>query len=235
MQLQSQRRRRGLDLSRLDIGIPAFRVDEHRHHDRAGNKLVQQLQPLGPELCGKAGHAGDIAARPIHPLDEPKLDRIARRREHDRDRGRRRHGRKRRSGISHDHRDVAADQLGGERRQPVVIPARPAVFDPRVLPDDNAGLSKPPMEGRNHLGVAFRRSAIEESDHRQRRPLRVGDERPSRRAAEEHDELSPPHSGLPSTMRPHPRRCRVWLTNVATSKLPCDSCALSGLKCSRTS
>ena len=85
---------------------------------------------------------GDVAARPIEAGDETQPDRIVA-------------DWRRRSGIvavaalaasaagvaadRDDHGHLAADQIGRQRRQSIVLTLRPAVFDRHVLALDIAG------------------------------------------------------------------------------------------------
>ena len=91
-----------------------------------------------------------------------------------------------------DDRHLAADQVGGERAEPIVLTVRPAVFDSDVFAFDIAGFFQAALESdheRNPLGGG---RAAEKSDHRRRRLLRARRTRPRRRACESQDELAPP-------------------------------------------
>ena len=86
-------------------------------------------------------HAGDIAARPVEAGDEANSDRVGADREHDRNRrGGGFRGKRRSVARCDDHCHLAADQIGRQRWQPIVLILRPAVFDRDVLTFDIAGL-----------------------------------------------------------------------------------------------
>src|SRR5262249_21187248 len=92
-----------------------------------------------------------------------------------------------------DHGHVAADQIGGQRRQTLEIPLRPAVFDGDVATLDETRCTETLTEcGHNEVRVA-RRQTAEEADHGHRRLLRARRERQRRRAAEERDEMAAAH------------------------------------------
>ena len=77
-----------------------------------------------------------------------------------------------------------ASQLGSQTRHSVSLILRPAVFDRGVLAVDVTGLLEALEERREEGRITLRRLAVEESDHRHRRLLRAGNERPHGRAAE---------------------------------------------------
>src|SRR3984885_10963472 len=80
-----------------------------------------------------------------------------------------------------------------EDRQPVRMALGPAKLDGHVLPVDKAGFLQTLAERLGFLGIWG--STVKNPDHRQRRLLRAGGERPrGYRAAKERDELAPPHS-----------------------------------------
>ncbi len=93
-----------------------------------------------------------------------------------------------------DHRHLTAYQIGCEVGQSVVLVLRPAILDRHILALDVAGFTNAlPECGQKACAIGKRRNA-EETDHRRCRLL------PSRRqrprdccAAEQRDELAPPH------------------------------------------
>src|SRR5262249_47875775 len=99
----------------------------------------------------------------------------------------------RRRAVCHDHGHLAANQIGGQYRQSIVVTLGPAVFDDDVLVFDGAGLRQALAEGCDETRVFPGRRAIEEPDHRQRVLLRARRERPRGRAAEQRDELAALH------------------------------------------
>ena len=101
----------------------------------------------------------------------------------------------RRSGTNGgDDGHVAANEIGGEGRQALVPPLRPAILDRYVASDDNAGIAQTTMEvfepERGNVGC----SEVKEA-HDGHRLLPVCDDRPSDgRTAEQRDELASDHS-----------------------------------------
>jgi hypothetical protein len=87
------------------------------------------------------------------------------------------------------------DQVGGERRQSIILTIGEAVLDCNVLAFDIARLVQAPVKRGDGQCVA--RLAEQESDRRHRWLLRARRERPCSRAADKGDELAPPHE-LPS-------------------------------------
>src|SRR5262249_10845765 len=96
------------------------------------------------------------------------------------------------------HRDGTADQFGSERRQAVIVAVRPAVFDRHVPALDIAAFRQAAAKGRHGASRLRRRTAAHESDDRTWRLLPADAERPRRRAAEQRDELAPPHFFAPA-------------------------------------
>jgi len=86
------------------------------NHPGLGNQLGQQLQPLGHQLDEEESEAREVATRPGETGDQALLDRVAAG-EDDRDRRglafRRERGRG--AAACHDHVDLAADEVGGQR------------------------------------------------------------------------------------------------------------------------
>src|SRR5262249_40068946 len=89
------------------------------------------------------------------------------------------------------YRELAANQIGRQRGQSVILAFCPAILDRGVLPFDVASFLQPlAKRGRVRCKLVWRR-AVEEPDHRRRRLLRARRERPSdRRAADERDEVA---------------------------------------------
>ena len=198
--LSPSARAAGCSSLRLHLGVGIGRIDERADGRRRRDQAVQQLQPLRLQLHAQRGHAGEIAARPVQAGDQPERDRIGAGEEHDRN------GPGRGLGGEHaehlagdgDHRDLSADQVGRQRRQPVVLLLRPAIFDRDVAALDIAGFAQALAERVQPARVAAGGGAAQEADHRQRRlrarGQRPGNRRRGRRAAEQRDELAPLHS-----------------------------------------
>src|SRR5271169_2491454 len=99
-----------------------------------------------------------------------------------------------RGADSYDHRHTAADEIGCERRQTIILVLRITILDRDVTVLDIAGFLQA-LEDRNGdvPVVIISGLGAEESDHRRRRLLRPRHHRPRRRAPEPRDELSPFH------------------------------------------
>ena len=173
-----------------------IRIDQHRNAGDFRQRLAQQGKPLQVERKGEHGHAAQIASRPMEARDQAEADRVAVEKEDDRGgRGCRLGGHHRRLAAGCDDGDLALDELGGERRQSIVAAARPAIDDGEVAAFDKSRLLEAEPERVEVRRERFGRSAAEKSDHRHRRLLRARRERPSRRAADEHDEAAALHVG----------------------------------------
>ena len=86
------------------------------------------------------------------------------------------------------------NEFGRQNRQPVVVALRPAKGDHDILPLDESRCTETLPEGCHDARGISGRTAAEKPDHRHRRLLRARCERPHRRAAEQRDELTSPHS-----------------------------------------
>src|SRR5579864_4875656 len=118
---------------------------------------------------------------------------------------------------------MTADQVGHQRRQLVVMPAfEPMVFDGNVLAFDKAGFAQAFAERGDKTRVGIGRPGPQKRDHRQRRLLRMRDERPlyrcRRRATEKGDDLAPPHS-ITSSARPSKESGKVRPSVFAVLRL----------------
>ena len=97
--------------------------------------------------------------------------------------------------LGHDHVDLAADQVSGQRWQSVVADLGPAVFDRDVLALEVAGFAQSLAERSEHplsAGVV-RRCEGEDADHWHRLLLRAGQTGIRRRAGENRHEVAAPH------------------------------------------
>jgi len=92
------------------------------------------------------------------------------------------------------HVHTAANQIGCQRRQLIVVVLRPAELDRHVLAFDEGG----PVQTATELGHEMRgplgRLTVEEPDYRHRRLLRARRERPRCRTAKKGDESAALHS-----------------------------------------
>ena len=95
-----------------------------------------------------------------------------------------------------DYRHLTAHQLGRQRRQLIVLPFGPAVFDRDVVPLDITGFRQALAEYRRLRHERPGRTRSKKSDDRHRRLLRARRERPGSRctAAEQDDEFAPSYT-----------------------------------------
>src|SRR5712691_7325510 len=94
-----------------------------------------------------------------------------------------------------DHGYLTLKQISRERRQSIRLSVRTSIFDPHVPAFDVASLIQAFAERDHHRSPRARRLTVQESDDRHCWLLRARRKRPhSRRAAEQRDELAPPHS-----------------------------------------
>ena len=126
-------------------------------------------------------------------------DRISTEAKRDRDRRGRSFGCKRgRIPSRSDNCNATADEVGHERRQAIVLAAEPVVLDDHVLALNVAGFAEAFSERGRMSSGAIERPTADEAYHRHRRLLCARRERPrSGRAAEDCDELPPPHGTDP--------------------------------------
>ena len=182
-------------LSKRTVGI-----DEHGKARGSRQQLVQEPEPLCRELHIHGADTGDVAARPVEAGDETSLDRVAAGAEDDRNCRGRGFGRECRWHAARcgDDGHPAADQIGRQFRQSIVLTLCPAVFDRDVLAFDVAGFAQPFAECRHEV--------VRSAQANPRRDIRSpaspaaarAPQRPRRRgAAEQRDELAPPHMCSP--------------------------------------
>jgi hypothetical protein len=89
---------------------------------------------------------------------------------------------------------VAADEIGCERRQSIILIFRPAVFDRHILALDIASFLQALEKGNGVvLVVIISGSGAEIANYRQCRLLRPRHDWPRRRAPEPRDECPPFH------------------------------------------
>jgi hypothetical protein len=149
-------------------------------HPSTRNQLGQQLKPLGRQLFECKVDPREVTAWPGEAGDQPVRDRVGPTPEDDRDRrGRTFRGKRRRRVARHDQIDLAADEVGGQCRQLIVMALRPAVFDRQILSLDVAGFAQS-LADRGQKNCSSP-AGTEDADHRHRLLLRARSERPSRR------------------------------------------------------
>src|SRR5262249_12630269 len=110
--------------------------------------------------------ACQVAARSIQARNETKLDRIISCQEHDRNGfGHLLGGKGRRNATGcGNNRERMGDEIGGKRRQAIVMTFRPTIFDGYVSSFDIAWLIEPLTECGHLVRSAVGRCAVEEAD-----------------------------------------------------------------------
>jgi hypothetical protein len=87
---------------------------------------------------------------------------------------------------------LAANRIGDERRQPLVLLIGKLILDADIAALKQTGLVQAAPERTDEVPGASGVSASQEPDHRQRLLLLGGHDRPRCRAAQKCNELSPP-------------------------------------------
>src|SRR5262245_58083217 len=115
-------------------------------------KRPSRFPPISTEA-----DTGDVAARLVEAGDETSLDRIEAAAEDDRNGRGRGFGREcRRYEVWRDDDGYpAADQIGRQFRQPIIVIVRPEVFDGHVLALDIASFAEPFSECCGKIGAPF--------------------------------------------------------------------------------
>ena len=120
----------------------------------------------------------------------------------------------RRQATERNHSDLTPNQIGGQRRQSIVIAFRPAKFE-LARSGRRCSRLRAALREAHAIGTRPDRAlrSPEVTDHGHLRLLRARGERPSRRTAEQADEMSPVHGPIiaefasEGAFRPRPR-CR---------------------------
>jgi hypothetical protein len=86
--------------------------------------------------------------------------------------------------AAQNHRDLSAHEFACEFRQSIHLTLRPAIFDAYIAMLDVTSLTQALAERGDEMSECPGRSAVEESDHRDRRLLGPRRERPRGRSAE---------------------------------------------------
>src|SRR5262245_4098642 len=140
--------------------------------------------------------AGDVAARSRQTLDDACANRISRSREHDRDHRCRLLGRERReSVVRHDNIDLKPDELGGDLGKSLVASLGPAILDCEIAAVAPPQFPQSPDKGGSQFALCRCRTGAQQANDRWLALLRARRQRPrDSSAAEQRDELAPPHS-----------------------------------------
>src|SRR5262249_36528806 len=195
-ELPSQDPRRCLYVRRFCIDIGTRGIDEHCDRRARGNQLVQQFQSLRSQSDRDHAYARDVAARPVETCYETKGDRVSGADENDWNGRCRRLRREPRVNPPHssDYGYLSANQVGRKLRQSIVLKVRPTKFDRQISTFDIAIFLQALRERIGHIFRFARRPGAEIADRRRRPLLPTRRDRPRGRAAEQRDELAPPHS-----------------------------------------
>ncbi len=154
------------------------RVLENGHPGGLGGDLFEQFQLLPHQLRGNTGQPGDVAAGPGKAGDEALGNQVAGDGDDDGDRAGRLLGCLR-SGRAPGNDDVylQANELGGERRQPLGPALCEPVLDRDILTVHIAQLAQPLPEGLGEMRAIGGRAGREVTDPGDlRRLLRSGGE-----------------------------------------------------------
>src|SRR5262245_16891069 len=199
LQSDGTRSRFHLSQRRIDVLTSTNWIDEYGNTNCCGYQLAQEPQPLCCQLKLDKVDPGRVAARTRETGDEIECDRVFAHAEDDGNYGSCGLGDQRWSPTSRrdDHGHLPADQIRGQRRQPIDLIFGPAIFDRYIYALDVARLPQSLAESPQTVGKSVRRCGVEEPDHRHRRLLRACRKRQCsgrHRAAEQRDELAPVHS-----------------------------------------
>src|SRR5262245_9651939 len=186
-----------LNVTHLHFGIGRVRVHQNSDRRGVGPQLAHQPQPLRFKVENKRAYTRDVAARPIEAGDEPAPDRVAADEEDDRYAHGRRLGRQRRylAAWCNNDRHLSTHEIGGERRQSIVLSVSPAIVQGDVSTLEESGIIQASPDHRKERRINGGRTGAEEPNHRHRCLLRSRTKRPrSRRTAKQRYELTSPHS-----------------------------------------
>ena len=167
------------------IEIGALRSDMNRCVDAPVSRCIRRKARSSRPV------RGCVAGVPVQACDKPTGDRVLPAEEDNRNLPGRPLGRACRRGIHGNHSYLTTCKIGSHPREPIVLTLRPTVFDRDVLALDIARFLKSLEEASYVQLVPLWRCTIKEPDHRYRRLLRAGGQRPPNRSAEQRDELPP--------------------------------------------
>src|SRR5262245_39111064 len=196
-QLHPKRWRCQLDCPPLAAASRVAWVTKHGHLSHGGCDFLEQLKPLRDDPIVKIGKSGGIAARPCQTINEASAHRIRHGYEHNR------HGAAYVLQCAHGlaaigQNDVdERDQFGRVLTKVAGLASTRTEFGPHIFPFGPTKLSQSQNEGRLarlHFRIVDADGGSENADaaHPFLRPRHHHWHR--RRAAEQRDELAPPHS-----------------------------------------
>jgi hypothetical protein len=141
-------------------------IDKECDDARCRQQLVQQLQSLPTQFGVQRGHACEIPARSVQAGNEPDLNRIG---ASDEDNGNRTGcslGGYRRLAVCSNHGDLAANQIGRQCRQTIIMTLGPAVFDRDVPTLGIADFSQALPKRGQEMCILLGRPDIKKPNHR---------------------------------------------------------------------
>src|SRR5262249_50985334 len=192
----------GLRLLEYKRGIWIGRVPEHRHAGEPGQQLLKQFKSLAGDIRHHEARPGYVAAGASQTGNKPARERIAGGWHDNRDgRGGTLSGQRPERSDCYNDFDIEVNQLGCEFREPLKPILRIAPLNGDVLPLYPSQL--PQCVDKNcAVRSENRRSGTKQTDC-MRLPglLCARRERPRSRAAEQRDELAPPHHSITSSAR----------------------------------
>src|SRR5262245_978387 len=194
--------RRSLHIHSLPHGFSRGRARQHGNRCGLGQKLPKQLQPFRAQHACEKAYASNVATGSIQAGHQAVLDRIAAGREDDWHRPRCRLSGDSSKGVPDYHAHWPAKEIAYQRLQPISLIVRIAFFDCDVLALDEACFRQSLAEYGHESHRVSQGSAAEKADHRHLWLLTPCRNRPRRsRAAEQRDELAPPHHSITSSAR----------------------------------
>ena len=154
-----------LDLAQLQRRKGTREIGKDSKSAQTRNNLAQELESLPGSIGPLTRYAGNVAARPRQGRDEAAADRIARRREHDRDHRRGLLCCEDRRGVMRENNiDLQTDELSRDLGVALRTSFRPAVLDRDIATLKPTKFSEPLHEGGDPLGCDRRRRRAHKSD-----------------------------------------------------------------------
>src|SRR5215469_18304129 len=198
----ADRASRLLNVRRLTHCRRKVRIDQHANHTDARRKFTQQPKPLRFHQVRRRRDPSGVAARPIKTFYKAKLDGIASCRKYNWDC---------RSRLlcsfirwvaadGRDHTDSTVDEFSGQGGGTVIVAMCPTKLKRNALAFNEAAILQAAPKRFYQMCRLFGRPRTQESNDWQRL-LRVHGDRPSRRAAEQHDELATAAHSITSSAR----------------------------------
>jgi hypothetical protein len=138
-------------------------IHQQGHLGGAGDQLMQQLKSLSDGLGAECGNPGDVSTRPTDARHKPGMDWIGGGVKHDWNRlGRRYCGPDSDiAGANNKDRDLAADEVVCQSRQPVELTIRPSIFDRDVSALHETHFAEAAAEGRHAGRPSWCRYAVQ--------------------------------------------------------------------------